>query len=127
MLSGFELYPRWVPLCIYIGLVFIKDRPVSSFWVLRFRVLGASVFVFECFVFETTNNFAHVREYNDMPVSIKVEEVRSRLFKQGETLKMQSFVLFFQWDLVCRPRLRDENAVFFSGMTEMTHVSLVMM
>ena len=78
--------------CIYIGLVFIKDRPVSSFgcfvfelgcfvfefWVLRFRVLGASfsnlgasfsnfgcfvfefwvlrasVFVFECFVFETT-------------------------------------------------------------------------
>ena len=57
--------------CISIGLVFIKDRPVSSFWVLRFRVLGASfsrfgcfvfeiwvirasVFVFECFVFETT-------------------------------------------------------------------------
>ena len=35
--------------CISIGLVFIKDRPVSSFWVLRFRsrvlrfrVLGAS-------------------------------------------------------------------------------------
>ena len=23
--------------CISIGLVFIKDRPVSSFWVLRFR------------------------------------------------------------------------------------------
>ena len=64
--------------CIYIGLVFIKERPVSSFWVLRFRsrvlrfrvlgasfsrfgcfvfefwVLRASVFVFECFVFETT-------------------------------------------------------------------------
>ena len=66
--------------CISIGLVFIKDRPVSSFWVLRFRstcrvlrfrdlgvfvssfgcfvfefwVLRASVFVFECFVFETT-------------------------------------------------------------------------
>ena len=79
--------------CIRIGLVFIKDRPVSSFWVLRFRsrvlrfrdlgvfvfeiwvlrfrvsgasfssfgcfvfefwVLRASVFVFECFVFETT-------------------------------------------------------------------------
>ena len=50
--------------CISIGLVFIKDRPVSSFWVLRFRsrllrfrgfgasfsrfrVLRASVFVFE--------------------------------------------------------------------------------
>ena len=37
--------------CIYIGLVFIKDRPVSSFWVLRFRSrvlrfrdLGASCF-----------------------------------------------------------------------------------
>ena len=86
--------------CISIGLVFIKDRLVSSFWVLRFRsrvlrfrvlgasfsrfrglrfrsrvlrfpvlgasfssfgcfvfeiwVLRASVFVFECFVFETT-------------------------------------------------------------------------
>ena len=71
--------------CISIGLVFIKDRPVSSFWVLcfrsrvlRFQVLGASfsrlgasfssfgcfvfeiwvlrasVFVFECLVFETT-------------------------------------------------------------------------
>ena len=57
--------------CISIGLVFIKDRPVSSFWVLRFRsrvlrfrdlgvfvfefwVLRASVFVFECFIFETT-------------------------------------------------------------------------
>ena len=31
--------------CISIGLVFIKDRPVSSFWVLHFRDLG--VFVFE--------------------------------------------------------------------------------
>ena len=59
--------------CIYIGLVFIKDRPVSSFgcfvfelgcfvfefwvlrfrtWVLRFRVLGASFSNFGCFVFE---------------------------------------------------------------------------
>ena len=58
-------------------------------------MLRASVFVFECFVFETTNNFARVREYHDMPVSIKVEEVRSRLFKQGETLKMQSFFFVF--------------------------------
>ena len=39
--------------CISIGLVFIKDRPVSSFWVLRFRsrvlrfrVLGASFSTF---------------------------------------------------------------------------------
>ena len=39
--------------CISIGLVFIKDRPVSSFWVLRFRSrvlrfrdLGAFVFEF---------------------------------------------------------------------------------
>ena len=31
--------------CINVGLVFIKDRPVLSFWVLRFRDLG--VFVFE--------------------------------------------------------------------------------
>ena len=34
--------------CISIGLLFIKDRPVSSFWVLRFRDLG--VFVFEFWV-----------------------------------------------------------------------------
>ena len=34
--------------CISIGLVFIKDSPVSSFWVLRFRDLG--VFVFEFWV-----------------------------------------------------------------------------
>ena len=45
--------------CISIGLVFIKDRPVSSFWVLRFRDrvlrfrdLGASFSSFGCFVFE---------------------------------------------------------------------------
>ena len=46
--------------CISIGLVFIKDRPVSSFWVLRFRsrvlrfrlFLGASFSRFGCFVFE---------------------------------------------------------------------------
>ena len=41
--------------CISIGLVFIKDRPVSSFWVLRFRsrVLrfrDLAVFVFEIWV-----------------------------------------------------------------------------
>ena len=34
--------------CISIDLVFIKDRPVSRFWVLRFRDLG--VFVFEFWV-----------------------------------------------------------------------------
>ena len=45
--------------CISIGLVFIKDRPVSSFWVLRFRSrvlrfrdLGVFVSSFGCFVFE---------------------------------------------------------------------------
>ena len=32
--------------CISIGLVFIKDRPVSSFWVLHFRDLGFFVFEF---------------------------------------------------------------------------------
>ena len=41
--------------CISIGLLFIKDRPVSSFWVLRFRsrVLrfrDLGVFVFEFWV-----------------------------------------------------------------------------
>ena len=35
-----------------ISLVFIKDRPVSSFWVLRFRDLGASFSSLGCFVFE---------------------------------------------------------------------------
>ena len=31
-----------------------------------------------CNVLEKGNNFAHVREYSDMPVSLKVKEVRSR-------------------------------------------------
>ena len=35
-----------------ISLVFIKDRPVSSFWVLPFRVLGASFSRFGCFLFD---------------------------------------------------------------------------
>ena len=34
-----------------------------------------------CNVLEKVINFAHVHEYNDMPVSIKVEEVRSRYAK----------------------------------------------
>ena len=34
-----------------------------------------------CNVLENGNNFAHVHEYNDMPVSIKVEEVRARYAK----------------------------------------------
>ena len=52
----------------------------------------------DCNVLAKGNNFAHVREYNDMPVSIKVEEVRSRywsLFKQSKTLKMQNALVFF--------------------------------
>ena len=47
--------------CIYIGLVFIKDRPLSSFWVLRFRnrvlcfrVLGASFSRFGCFMLRSS-------------------------------------------------------------------------
>ena len=47
--------------CISIGLVFIKDRPVSSFWVLRFRDrvlrfrdLGASFSSFGCFVLRSS-------------------------------------------------------------------------
>ena len=47
--------------CISIALVFIKDRPVSSFWVLRFRsrvlrfrVLGASFSRFGCFVLRSS-------------------------------------------------------------------------
>ena len=31
-----------------------------------------------CNVLEKVISFVHVHEYNDMPVSIKVEEVRSR-------------------------------------------------
>ena len=34
-----------------------------------------------CNVLEKVINFAHVHEYNDMPVSIKVEEVKSRYAK----------------------------------------------
>ena len=61
--------------CISIGLVFIKDRPVSSFWVLRFRVLGASfssfwvlcfrdlgVFVFEFWVLRFRDRVLRFRD-----------------------------------------------------------------
>ena len=51
--------------CVSIGdltrdcLVFLKDRQVSDFgcFVVEIWVLGASVFVFECFVFETTSSY----------------------------------------------------------------------
>ena len=74
-----------------------------------------------CNVLEKGNNFAHVREYYDMPVSIKVEEVRSRLFKQSGTLKMQSFFLLCRFlspvstvfartvVIACRPRVPSED------------------
>ena len=38
--------------CIYIGLVFIKGRPVSSVLGASFSILGASFSSFGCFVFE---------------------------------------------------------------------------
>ena len=34
------------------SVVFIKDRPVLSFWVLRFRSRGLRFRVFGCFIFE---------------------------------------------------------------------------
>ena len=34
--------------------MFIKDRPVPSFWVLRFRVLGASFSRIGCFVLRSS-------------------------------------------------------------------------
>ena len=46
--------------CISIGLVFIKDRPVSSFWVLRFRDLG--VFVFEFWVLRFRSRVLRFRD-----------------------------------------------------------------
>ena len=46
--------------CISIGLVFIKDRPVSSFWVLRFRDLG--VFVFEFWVLHFQDRVLRFRD-----------------------------------------------------------------
>ena len=53
--------------CISIGLVFIKDRPVSSFWVLRlrsrvlrFRDLG--VFVFEFWVLRFRDRVLRFRD-----------------------------------------------------------------
>ena len=53
--------------CISIGLVFIKDRPVSSFWVLRFRsrVLrfrDLGVFVFEFWVLRFRSRVLRFRD-----------------------------------------------------------------
>ena len=53
--------------CISIGLVFIKDRPVSSFWVLRFRsrVLrfrDLGVFVFEFWVLRFRDRVLRFRD-----------------------------------------------------------------
>ena len=57
---------------IYIGLVFIKDRPVSSFgsfvfefWVLRFRVLGASCFGLRFRVLRFRNYRVKSKEMNE--------------------------------------------------------------
>ena len=53
--------------CISIGLVFIKDRPVSSFWVLRFRTRvlrfrDLGVFVFEFWLFRFRDRVLHFRD-----------------------------------------------------------------
>ena len=60
--------------CISIGLVFIKDRPVSSFWVLRFRstcrVLrfrDLGVFVFEFWVLRASVFVFRVLRFGNYP------------------------------------------------------------
>ena len=70
--------------CISIGLVFIKDRPVSSFWVLRcrdrvlrfrdrvlrFRDLGASFSSFGCFGLRFRDRVLRFRNYPHVLVDV---------------------------------------------------------
>ena len=72
--------------CISIGLVFIKDRQVSSFWLLRFRsrvlrlrVLGASFASFGCFVFEFW--VLHFRDLGVFVFEFWVLRFRSRVLR----------------------------------------------
>ena len=78
--------------CIYIGLVFIKD---SEIWVLRFRDLGSSfssfgVFVFECFVFETTV----VRAYADVITKFSILYSFRPANSHGSAVSLTVFYLF---------------------------------
>ena len=64
--------------CIYIGLVFIKDRPVSSFWVLRFRVLGASFSSFGASFSSFGASFSSA-SFSKLPVWAACENTECRL------------------------------------------------
>ena len=88
--------------CISIGLVFIKDRPVSNFWVLRFRsrvlrfrVLGASFSRFGCFVLRSSFSSASFSELPGFPVHVK------KYCFRGYTVCDISFGLHFAQSEAC--------------------------
>ena len=69
--------------CIRIGLVFIKDRPVSSFWVLRFRSrvlrfrdLGG--FVFEFWVLRFRDRVLRFRDLGASCFGLRFRVLRFR-------------------------------------------------
>ena len=71
--------------CISIGLVFIKDRPVSSFWVLRFRSrvlrfrdLGA--FVFEFWVLRFRDRVLRFRVLGALCFGLRFRVLRFRTY-----------------------------------------------
>ena len=74
--------------CISIGLVFIKDRPVSSFWVLRFRDLG--VFVFEFWVLRFRDRVLRFRDLGASFSSFGCFVLRSS-FSSASFSKLPSF------------------------------------
>ena len=72
--------------CISIGLVFIKDRPVSSFWVLRFRSRALrfrdlGVFVFEFWVLRFVDLGVFVFEFLVLCFRDRVLRFRSRVLR----------------------------------------------
>ena len=69
--------------CISIGLVFIKDRPVSRFWVLRFRsrVLrfrDLGVFVFEFWVLRFRSRVLRFRDLGASCFGLRFRVLRFR-------------------------------------------------
>ena len=78
--------------CISIGLVFIKDRPVSSFWVLRFRsrVLrfrDLGVFVFEFWVLRFRSRVLRFRVLGASCFGLRFRVLRFRNYP-GRWLKL---------------------------------------
>ena len=85
-IGEFDSLSCLIPAVFSIGLVFIKDRPVSSFWVLRFRsrVLrfrDLGVFVFEFWVLRFRDLGVFVFEFWVLRFRDRVLRFRSRVLR----------------------------------------------